>query len=39
MSAQNFFNRAIGNNERPRIINIDKNGFNSSALYNVNIRS
>jgi putative transposase len=39
MSAQKFFNKAIGNNGKPRIINIDKSGANKSALWAVNKRS
>ena len=39
MSAQKFFNKAIGNNGKPRIINIDKSGSNKSALWTVNRRS
>jgi putative transposase len=39
MSAQKFFNKAIGNNGRPRLVNIDKSGANSSALRTVNKRS
>ncbi len=39
MSAQKFFNKAIGNNGRPRVINIDKSGSNYSAIRVVNKRS
>jgi len=39
MSAQKFFNKAIGNNGKPRIVNIDKSGVNSSAILTVNKRS
>ena len=39
MSAQKFFNKAIGNNGKPRIVNIDKSGANSSAILTVNKRS
>ena len=39
MSAQKFFNKAIGNNGKRRIINIDKSGANSSAILTVNKRS
>ncbi len=39
MSAQKFFNKAIGNNGKPRIVNIDKSGSNSSAILTVNKRS
>ena len=39
MSAQKFFNKAIGNNGKPRVINIDKSGANSSAIFTVNKRS
>ena len=39
MSAQKFFNKAIGNNGKPRLINIDKSGANSSAILTVNKRS
>ena len=39
MSAQKFFNKAIGNNGKPRVINIDKSGANSSAILTVNKRS
>ena len=30
-STQKFLNKAIGNNEKPRIINIDKSGANIAA--------
>jgi len=39
MSAQKFFNKALENNGRPRVINIDKSGSNSSAIRIVNKRS
>lgn len=39
MSGQKFFNKAIGNNGKPRVINIDKSGANSSAILTVNKRS
>ena len=39
MSAQKFFNKAIGNNGKPRVINIDKSGSNYSAIRIVNKRS
>jgi len=39
MSAQKFFNKAIGNNGEPRVVNIDKSGSNKSALRTVNSRS
>jgi putative transposase len=39
MSAQKFFNKAIGNNGDPRVVNIDKSGSNKSALWAVNKRS
>jgi putative transposase len=39
MSAQKFFNKAIGNNGRPRVVNIDKSGTNKVALWAVNRRS
>ncbi len=38
-SAQKFLNKAIGNNGRPRVINIDKSGANSAAIRTVNARS
>jgi putative transposase len=38
-SAQKFLNKAIGNNRRPRVINIDKSGANSEAIRTVNRRS
>ena len=38
-SAQKFFNKAIGNNGDPRVVNIDKSGSNKSALQSVNKRS
>ena len=39
ISAQKFFNKATGNNGKPRVINIDKSGANSSAILTVNKRS
>ena len=39
MSAQKFFNKAIGNNGKPRIVNIDKSGSNNSSILTVNKRS
>lgn len=38
-SAQKFLNKAIGNNGRPRVINMDKSGANSAAIRTVNTRS
>jgi len=38
-SAQKFLNKAIGNNGKPRIINIDKSGANTSAFKTVNRRA
>lgn len=32
LSAQKFLNRAIGNNGKPRLINIDKSGENTEAI-------
>ena len=37
-SAQKFLNKAIGNNGKPRIINIDKSGSNTTAIKTVNKR-
>jgi putative transposase len=37
--AQKFFNKAIGNNGKPRVINIDKSGSNYSAIRLVNRRT
>lgn len=39
ISAQKFFNKAIRNNGRPKIINIDKSGSNYAAIIAVNTRS
>ncbi|MBL4709977.1 MAG: DDE-type integrase/transposase/recombinase, partial [Flavobacteriales bacterium] len=39
ISAQKFFNKAIGNNGKPRVIKIDKNGSNYSAIKVINRRS
>jgi putative transposase len=38
-SAQKLFNKAISNNGEPRVINIDKNGSNLSAIRSVNKES
>jgi len=38
-SAQKFLNKAIGNNGRPRIINIDKSGANTAGIRTINKRS
>jgi len=38
-SAQKFLNKAIGNNGKSRIINIDKSGANTTAIRTVNKRS
>jgi len=38
-SAQKFLNKAIGNNGKPRVINIDESGANSAAIRTVNKRS
>ena len=38
-SAQKFLNKAIGNNGKPRIINIDKSGANTTAIRTVNRRA
>ena len=38
MSAQKFFNKAIKNNGKPRVINIDKSGSNFAAIQVVNRR-
>jgi transposase-like protein len=32
MSAQKFFNKVVRNNERPKIINIDKSGSVDTAI-------
>jgi putative transposase len=39
MSAQKFFNKAIGNNGKPIVINIDTSGSNYSAIRVVNRRN
>ena len=39
MSAQKFFNKSLGNNGRPRVVNIDKSGTNKMALWVVNRRA
>ena len=38
-SAQKFLNKAIGNNGKPRLINIDKSGANSAGIRTINKRS
>jgi putative transposase len=38
-SAQKFFNKAIGNNDKPRVINIDKSGSNFTAIRAINRRN
>ena len=38
MSSQKFFNKAINNNGKPGVINIDKSGSNYSAIRTVNRR-
>ena len=38
-SAQRFLNKAIGNNDKPRIINIDKSGANTAGIRTINKRS
>ena len=38
-SAQKFLNKAIGNNRKPRLINIDKSGANTAAIRTWNKRS
>ena len=35
-SAQKFLNKAIGNNSKPRVINIDKSGANKSGIGSIN---
>ena len=35
-SAQKFFNKAIANNQNPRVINIDKSGSNFTTIRAVN---
>lgn len=35
-SAQKFLNKAIGNNSKPRVINIDKSGSNKSGIRSIN---
>lgn len=39
MSAQSFLIKTIGNNVRPRVINIDKSGSNTVAITVYNKRS
>jgi putative transposase len=39
MSAQKFFIKAIGNNGRPRVVNIDKSGTNKMAIWAINNRA
>jgi len=36
ISAQKFLNKAIGNNGKPRVINIDKNGANREGIKTFN---
>jgi putative transposase len=38
-SAQKFLNKAIGNNGKPRVINIDKNGANKEGIKTFNKRN
>lgn len=38
-SAQKFLNKAIRNNSKPKIINIDKNGTNTTGIQTWNKRS
>jgi putative transposase len=38
-SAQKFLNKAIGNNGKPRIINIDRSGANTAGIRTVNKRN
>lgn len=38
-SAQKFLNKAIGNNDKPRIIDIDKSGANTAGIRTWNKRS
>jgi len=38
-SAQKFLNKAIGNNGKPRVVNIDKSGSNFTAIRAVNRRN
>ena len=35
-SVQKFFNKAIANNQNPRVINIDNSGYNFTAIRAVN---
>ena len=35
-SAQLFLRKAIGNNRKPRVINIDKSGANKSVIRTIN---
>ena len=37
-SAQKFLNKAIGNNGKPRVINIDKSGANTAGIWAFNRR-
>jgi putative transposase len=39
MSAQKFFNKAIGNNGRSRVVNIGKSGTNKMAIWTINKRA
>ena len=38
-SAQKFLNKAIGNNDKPRVINIDKSGANKEGIKTFNKRN
>ena len=38
-AALRFFKKAIGTNETPRVVNIDKSGANESALKNYNLNN
>ena len=38
-SAQKFLNKAIGNNGKPRVINIDKSGANKEGIRTFNKRN
>ena len=35
-SAQKFLNKALGNNSKPRVINIDKSDANKSGIRSIN---
>jgi putative transposase len=39
MSTQKFFNKVVRNNQRPKIINIDKSGSNYTAIIAFNTRN